>query len=95
MEGENIDPVYKYVDDKLKLIERGLKQELLKTQRNIAAFIITSTAENIILTVRRRNIQNVENFVNQLIASASSAKTKVDTSKNPLSVSNEFYGKCY
>lgn len=95
MEKEHIDPIYEYVDEKLKLIKHDLEQALLKTQRHIAAFIITSTTENTILTLRKLKTREADNFIDQLIASASVAKTKANKSKTPLSIAQEWHSKCY
>lgn len=95
MEQEHVDPMYKYVDKKIADIKHSLEQSLLETQRHVAAFIITSTTENTILALRKLKTREADNSIDQLIASASVAKTKANTSKTPLSIASKWHRKCY
>ncbi len=109
MAKENVDPVYKYIDGKIKLVRRELqqlkvahdavvaeqRQALLTTQRNIAAFIITSTCENTLHTLLKLKSKEADHLITQLTATASASKTSVKTSDDPISISAKFYQECY
>lgn len=92
MEKEHVDPAYKYIDGKIKLIKHDLQQEILRTQRYIANFIITFTANDVYSTIKRLSPRSSR--TSQLIASASATTVKIQTSDDPLSIANEFCDKC-
>lgn len=108
MEKEKIDPIYKYVDDKLKLIKGELQQlkvahdavaaeqkkALLKTQQDLAHFVLLFTTQNTKNTIYR-NIPHVsDTVITQLVADASAANAKVDNSSTPLVIAIDFQNKC-
>ena len=109
MVNEHIDPAYKYIDGKIKLLKRELQQlkqthdavaaeqeqALLNTQRDMAAFITTSTAENVLSFVRKDKPQLHKHFSPQFYASAGTAKSEAKSSNDPLSVAAEFHKRCY
>ena len=108
MEQEQIDPVYKYVDDKIKLIKRELSQlkvahdatiqrhqeALLVSSRNIARFIILSTARQTKDIIYREKPSIDNQIIIQLLLDAKGARIEVDTSDNPLLTSAKFENNC-
>ena len=106
LEKENIDPVYKYVDDKVKLIKRELQQlkvahdaianqharEILNTQRALAWFKISSDV-GAFRDIIQDQLHGNPSLFTQLIADATAAKSKLDTSQEPFSVLLQFTKK--
>ncbi len=102
MENEHVDPVYKYIDNKIKLLKRELRQlkvahdavaaeqkeSLLKTQRDIASFIVVSTFTMAAPKVPRKS-------QSQLASLTSAARAKINASDNPLSIAGQFYNECF
>lgn len=95
MENEKVDPVYKYIDDKINTLGTEQKQALLKTQRHIAAFIITSTLENVSQSLHDLRTTKADSLITQLTASGGAAKATAKISDDPLSIAAGFYSKCY
>ena len=101
MERNNVDPVYGYVDNKVKLLKRELqqlkiahdavaseqKQALLATQKTISAFIAVSTF-SMFATNTPKKLQS------QISSLAGAARAKIDTSDEPLSITAQYYNKC-
>lgn len=102
MEQGHVDPVYKYVDGKIKLLKRELQQlkvahdavaaeqktALLMTQRDMASFIIVSTFTMASIKIPHKS-------QTQLASLTSAARAKVDAYANPLSVAAQFYNECF
>ena len=95
MDKEPIDPVYEYVDKKVTDVQNALEKSLLDTQRHIAAYIITTTTGETIASLRKLKSREADEFIDQLIASASAVKTKAATSKNPLTIAERWHRECY
>jgi len=95
MEQENLDPMYEYVDKEIANVKRSFEQSLLETQRNVAAFIITSTTENILSIAKEKKPQLYKRYSPQIYASAGTAKANSKTSHKPLDVAADFHTRCY
>jgi hypothetical protein len=102
-------PSYKYVDDKVALVDNRLdklikvhetdlaaqKAIILKIQQHLAAFIITSTTENVLITLRSEKSPQAKTLADQLFARAGAAKLAAKKSDDPLPISSKFYDECY
>ncbi len=101
MVNEHVDPVYKYVDHKIRLVKRDLQQlkkaydavtaeqkkMLLETQRDTASFIVLST-----FTMSTINLP--EKYHDQLVILTTAARAKIDTSDAPLPIATDYYHEC-
>ena len=91
------DPMYKYVDDKVRTLRneiRQYKKSLLETQRFIAKWLIILTHNDTRESILAKGIKGSGASVNELLAESAEALTEANKSKEPLSVAVEFSGKC-
>ena len=89
MQSEHVDPVYKYIDDKLAPIIK----ELDETKLYVATLSIELTAQISLNLLNATDIDN-ENIKQQLIADESTAFANAKSSSKPLFVANQFKNTC-
>jgi hypothetical protein len=95
MAKEQVDPVYKYVDGKIKLIKRDLQQlknAQLNAERSIAALKVNSDA-NTFNSVIVDDLPNNKHLITQMLIDATAVKSAVYSSKTPLDLATTFYQK--
>jgi hypothetical protein len=91
--GEPLDPVYEYIDEKIKPIKKELRQledSLLKTQRIMVRFMILHDSAYYDTIVQRQRPEIANDFFTQLASDASRMMVKAKESQEPLSVYTEF-----
>ena len=106
MEKEHFDPVYGYIDNKIKLLKRELKQlkvvhdniankhekMLLDIQHTIVAWDINSSVDTYGEIIRSQ-LSHENELITQLVADAVSAKNEVLKSEHPFEIDLEFKNK--
>jgi hypothetical protein len=95
--GEPLDPAYKYIDRKIKLLKKDLdriENSLLETQRTVTDFMMITNALYFADTVKEGKPDLYYDFYTQMTADLSKAITQTETSVKPLSVYNEFTKEC-
>jgi hypothetical protein len=98
MAQERIDPIYKYIDEKLKPITRELREineNLLESQHVIARLLIFDIANDCRRTVLTKKPQPNSLFFEQLTAKLTSALKELDISSDPMSVLVDFHNWCF
>lgn len=109
MPQSKVDPVYKYIDAKIRLIRRDMEkleqsynatldlqeEEMLYLQRFVAKGSVTNMANTCIETVRKLKDQTVKDEVERKLTVAfMAAKSKIDISETPLEIASGFHSKC-
>jgi hypothetical protein len=106
MENERVDPVYKYVDDKIKLIKRELQQlkvahdavgnqnaqAILKLQRIVSGLKVNSDVDTF-ASIIDTQFSNKQTMRTQVVTEASAIKAQIQTSNEPIDVAVKFYLK--
>jgi GTPase involved in cell partitioning and DNA repair len=95
MTKEQIDPVYKYVDNKVKSIKRELrqlKQTLLIAQQMIASSKVNTDA-NVFHSIVVTELKNKTHISSELLANAASVKAQIGSSEKPIDLAVGFYQK--
>jgi len=91
MEKERLDPVYGYIDKKIKSLKSELaeqKKDSLAIEQSLATFMIISTANNISCH------QDITRKVfDQISLVAAAAKNDVLHSDNPIGLAWDFYNQ--
>lgn len=109
MEQKHVDPVYEYVDEKIKLIKRDLqrlkeahdavaaeqKKALLETQRFIAKFNMIYVQNTSLDLLEEQQPEKGKNFISKFIVECTLAISKLDTSDNPFFIATEFSKERY
>ena len=95
---EPLDPAYKYIDGKVKLLKKELsllENSLLETQRFMARLSVGYTSSNVVTAARRQNPRIAKEVFTQLTADVAAARTQANASKEPLVIARQFGEKCY
>lgn len=106
MEQEHVDPVYKYIDGKIKLIKREIQQlkvahdavankhaqMLLDIRRTMVAWDINSSVD-IFGSIIRNQLSHRDDLVTQLIADAAAVKPEILASEEPFGIGLGFKNK--
>ena len=106
MGNEHIDPVYKYVDGKIKLIKRELQQlkvahdamgnrnaeAILVLQQIVSAQKVNSEVDNF-TSIIDTQFRSKTAMRTQVIAEAAVIKSQIQTSKEPIGLAIGFYQK--
>jgi len=107
MENDQIDPVYGYIDNKVKLLKKEIRQlkvahdavanahlqKLLEIQQIVGGWEIHSTVQNLGDIIRNSSLPNSENLITQLIADAVSAKSQALGAREPFKICSQFKEK--
>lgn len=93
MHNEHVDPVYKYIDGKIKPIKRELQKlnrTILLIQQLVASLKINADTDNFhsILTTE---LPKKNHLVTQLFTDAATAKARITSSNTPLNIAVEFF----
>lgn len=106
MANEHVDPMYKYVDGKIRLIKRELQQlkvahdavanqqaqAILDLQRIVAGLKVNSdVATNI--SIIDNQFRNKSTMRTQVITEAAAVKSQIQTSNKPMVLAIGFYEK--
>jgi hypothetical protein len=105
VEREHVDPIYgycdEYIDAKFNSFRSELKQQqevLLKTQKELARFIILSTVQSTKVAIYRSITLpydiDADIVVTQLLNDANSATGEIENSSNPLPIAIKFQKQC-
>ena len=106
MANEHVDPMYKYVDGKIKLIKRELQQlkvahdamanqhaqALLELQRIVAGFKVNSDVATF-TSIIDTQFPNKSTMRTQIITDAVAVKSQIKTSNKPIVLAIGFYQK--
>lgn len=106
MENEHVDPVYKYIDGKIKLIKRELRQlkvahdaianqhaqTLLELQRIVAGAKVNTDVRSF-TSVIDDQFPNKSAMRTQVFTEAVAIKSQIHTSDKPIVLAAEFYKK--
>ena len=108
MAEDRVDPAYEYIDGKVKLLNRKIRQlkeahdavtaqnraDLLDLQRVVAYLKVNSDTAAMCDIIRTEtNLRNRESLRTELLAQASAVKANIKTSDNPLTLSGQFTAK--
>ena len=106
MVNSKVDPVYKYIDDKLKLVNREIQrlkvahdavanqhaQKLLEIQRIVVGVKINADVASI-RSIIDSQLPQKASLVTQLVADAAAGKAQLNTSKTPVDIGRQFLDK--
>ena len=104
MEKEHVDPVYEYIDNKVKLLKREIKQlkiahnavaqrhedALIKLEQYVLTFRILSMTNEFSAIIDKSNLGNKQGLITQLLLDAKDAKTNVRKNQDPLPAFSKF-----
>jgi len=106
MGNEHVDPMYKYVDGKIRLIKRELQQlkvahdavanqhaqTVLELQRLVASFKVNSDVATF-TSIIDTQFPNKSTMRTQIITEAVAVKSQIQTSNKPIGLAIGFYQK--
>jgi len=107
MENEHVDPMYKYVDGKIRLIKRELQQlkiahdavakqnaqTLLELQRLVASQKVNSDVDTLVSIIDNQFRNKSTTMRTQVVTEASAVKAQIQTSNKPIVLAVGFYQK--
>lgn len=106
MANEHVDPMYKYVDDKIKPIKRELKQlkaahdavakqngQAILALQQLASGIKVNSDVDTFTSIIDTQFRSKTSMRTQIITEASVIKSQIQTSNEPIGLAVQFYQK--